>query len=401
MLFWLACIAAAWNVACASSSPFRVPTSRKIERLERNCNRLTELTGRIRFKPLNNFTVGDKSYTLPLETLPPPSHLPSQQELEYLAGFFDGDGCVTMTKRTGQMSMSIGQALDSVRVLIRFRDSLGGGVHHQSCRTGTRKAALQWRVYGATMQHAAQVLCKVPSMKRAQLQVAAAGIIGKADRSDVAQKLKLLKQKDHVPASFHCSWPYFAGFFDAEGSITVEGRSLGLYLKVRQMNSFVLQELHSFLHTGELTKWKLRLGSDGCNTLQCTDLATCKLTLQHLLDGGLEVKQRQATLALSLTLGNHKQVRNKVIALNGLQKRYDVLDDAGIDRAKQIQSLSHKCRRASSKQESELLQVKLEALREEHELQTLIVKSKRLRGSIRQLLQEGGFMKPVSKMRNK
>ena len=135
--------------------------------------------------------------------------------------------------------------------------------------------------------------------------------------------------------------------------------------------------------------------SGGGNALECTQLATCKLTLRHLLDAGLEVKQRQAALALSLTFDNHKQVRDKVPALNGLQNKNDILDDAGIERAKEIKSLYEKCRRASSQQEWELLQAKLEALREEHELEKLITKCVRLRGSIRHSLQmDGGFMLP-------
>ncbi|CAK9077899.1 unnamed protein product [Durusdinium trenchii] len=394
MLFWLACIAAAWNVACASSSPFRVPTSRKIERLKRHCNRLTALQKQIRFAPLDSFTLGDKTYKLPLKAVPPPSHIPAQQELEYLVGFFDGDGCVTMIKQRGSISLRVGQALDSASVLMRFRDSLGGGIYLERVRTGAQQASLQWVVCSTTMQHAARVLCKVPSMQRAQLQIAAAGTIIEADRSDVAQKLKQLKQNDHVPARFHCSWPYFAGFFDAEGSISVGGCA-GLQLKVWQKNPFVLQELHSFLHSRELTKWRLRLMSGGGNALECTQLATCKLTLRHLLDAGLEVKQRQAALALSLTFDNHKQVRDKVLALNGLQNKNDILDDAGIERAKEIKSLYEKCRRASSQQEWELLQAKLEALREEHELEKLITKCVRLRGSIRHSLQmDGGFMLP-------
>ena len=38
------------------------------------------------------------TYTLPLKALGPPSHLPTRQELGYLAGFFDGDGYVSMVR---------------------------------------------------------------------------------------------------------------------------------------------------------------------------------------------------------------------------------------------------------------------------------------------------------------
>ena len=370
-------------------------TASELAKWERRCNRLTQLQRQIRFLPLQHFSVGDMTYTLPLKALGPPSHLPTRQELGYLAGFFDGDGYVSMVKSTGQMSMGIGQTLDSARVLIRFRDSFGGGIWHHRCQSGTHRATLQWQVHGRTMRHAAQVLCKVPSMQRAQLQIAAAGKITKADRSGVAQTLRLLKQKDHVPANFSCSWPYFAGFFDAEGSISVRGSCVGLELQVGQMNPFVLEELHSFLHKQELSKWRLECRSDGGCQLRCADLATCKRTLRHLLDAGLDLKQSQAALAVSLEADNHKQVREHMFSLNGFNSKYRRLDDAGIERAKQINSVRKQFNRASSQQERELLQAKLEGLREDHKLQKLQLKSVSLRGSIRQSLQDGGFVVPI------
>lgn len=103
-----------------------------------------------------------------------------------------------MTKGSGQMVLHISQTMDSAAVLIRFRDSFGGGIYREKCQTGAHKAVLQWTVSGTTMQHAVCALCKVSSMQLAQLQIAATGNIAKPDRSDVAQKLKLLKQKNHA-----------------------------------------------------------------------------------------------------------------------------------------------------------------------------------------------------------
>ena len=82
--------------------------------------------------------------------------------------------------------------------------------------------------------------------------------------------------------------------------------------------------------------------------------------------------------------------------MNGLQSKYERLDDAGIDRAKEIKRIGAQWHRASSQQERELLQVKLEGLREEHKLQKLITKTVRLRGSIRQSLREGGLIRRMS-----
>ncbi|CAK9016100.1 WWE domain-containing protein [Durusdinium trenchii] len=390
--FWYASVAA-WEVACgAFLSPFGVPASSEIRRWERFCDRLTQLQRRIKFAPLESFTVGDRTFPLPLETTGPSSGCPCQEEIPYLNGFFDGDGCVSMEKSHGVIHMKICQSLDSAAVLMRFRDFLGGGIYRHSDRTGTKEATLQWKVHGTTMQHAADVLCKFPSMQRAQLQIAAGGAVARADRSDMIQTLKQLKQMDHVPTTFQSSWPYFAGFFDAEGSITVGGTYVGLHLQVHQKNPFVLEELHSFLLKHKLNKWALHSdNSRGAWKLQCRHRATCQLTLRHLLDSGLDLKKRQADLALSLTADNQMQVREAMFELNGNQNKYGRLDGPGIQRAKEISSVRQQLKKASQ-QERELLEVKLEGLLEEHKLQNLVTKSLRLRGSIRQSLQEGGFI---------
>ncbi|CAK9046789.1 unnamed protein product [Durusdinium trenchii] len=280
-----------------------------------------------------------------------------------------------MEKSHGVIHMKICQSLDSAAVLMRFRDFLGGGIYRHSDRTGTKEATLQWKVHGTTMQHAADVLCKFPSMQRAQLQIAAGGAVARADRSDMIQTLKQLKQMDHVPTTFQSSWPYFAGFFDAEGSITVGGTYVGLHLQVHQKNPFVLEELHSFLLKHKLNKWALHSdNSRGAWKLQCRHRATCQLTLRHLLDSGLDLKKRQADLALSLTADNQMQVREAMFELNGNQNKYGRLDGPGIQRAKEISSVRQQLKKASQ-QERELLEVKLEGLLEEHKLQNLVTKS--------------------------
>ena len=329
---------------------------------------------------------------LPLATVGPPSTHPSQDEMEYLVGFFDGDGCVTMEKDSGTISLELGQSLKCAKILIRFRESLGGGIYHHSNRTGTKKQTLLWKVSGNTMRHAAEVLSRVPSMKGAQLQIAAWGNWSKEDRTDLSRRLALLKQKEHVPANFHVSWSYFAGFFDAEGSISVVWTGARIRLEIGQMNPFVLDELQNFLHRHNLIGWKVYNYNVWGAKLVCQRFVTCQLTLQHLLSWGLSLKQKQAALALSLTPENHLEVRDAIFRLNGLQKQYDRLDDKGIARAKEIAKVSRQLRNASSQDTHDLLQRKVQELREQHVLQNLITKCQRLRSGIRQSFREGGLL---------
>ena len=69
-----------------------------LDRWQRCCDRLTQLQRKIRFPPLQTITVNGRTYQLPLSTTEP-VRLPSQEELEYLTGFFDGDGCVTFNRK--------------------------------------------------------------------------------------------------------------------------------------------------------------------------------------------------------------------------------------------------------------------------------------------------------------
>ena len=230
-------------------------------------------------------------------------------------------------------------------------------------------------------------------MKHEQLQIAAKGIVAKVDRYEVAQKLQLMKQKEHKPTSFQCSWPYFAGFFDAEGSISIERRFVGIHLRVGQMNPFVLHQLKEFLHRHNLKHWKLSQEAQGAHRLECSHLATCKLTLQNLLDHGLDAKQMQATFALSLTPENHSEVRHAILRLNGFNNKYQRLDYEGVARAKEIQKVSRQLHRASFEDNHSLLQKRVKQLREEHVLQNLITKCQRLRRDMRISLREGGLVR--------
>ena len=103
----------------------------------------------MKFPPPKTFTVDGKIYPLPLKTLktvrPPPGE-PSREELEYLAGFFDGDGCVTMSDRS--IVLSVSQSIDSARVLLRFCQAFGGGVCLSENRHG-------WWCFKASSQFAA------------------------------------------------------------------------------------------------------------------------------------------------------------------------------------------------------------------------------------------------------
>ena len=368
-------------------------TASEWKRWQRRSDRLTQLQQRIKFPQPKSVTVEGVTYALPLEAVAPPKQEPASEELEYLVGFFDGDGCVTMSSESGRISLRIGQSIDSARVLLLFRDKLGGGVSRQSNGTGLQKACLSWQVYGSTMRRAALLLSRIPSMKQGELQIAAGAPIHRANQAKVAGQLKAFKGKDYSPTNLTMTWPQFAGFFDAEGSVSVRAHSVMLQLSIMQANSFILKHILAFLQNHGLQKWAL-YEHKSRSQLSCSDLPTAKRTLELLLSSGLLVKKMQAKLALSVNVYNHQQVRRDVINLNGWQNRCTRLDEDGSLLAKRINALQMKLYRISCEKGREQVANQIQDLKEELAFHKLVCRCRYLRTHIRQSLSEGALIQP-------
>ena len=357
---------------------------------QRRCDRLTQLQQRIRFPPPEKIVAKGQVYELPLASVEP-IRPPSQEELEYLVGFFDGDGCVSLNKHTGEVQLGICQNIDSAEVLLLFRSMLGGGIGRQSASTGSHKAQVHWRVYGSKMTAAAETLSRVPSMKQAQLLFAKQGRVAENDRARVGHCLHMFKQRQHVPDEWvECSWPYFAGFFDAEGCISVRNACAGLQLTLGQVNPCMPLELLHFLHENQLPRWSLYHYASH-SALVCQSTEDSKQTLKLLLENGLLVKRKQAELGLTLTGENHLHIREAISLLNGWQGRYKRLDTEGIARAREIKKLQMRLRRLTGPEHASLFS-HIEELRAEHSLQKLISRCDLLRKDMRRSLRQGGHV---------
>ena len=294
-----------------------------------------------------------------------------------------------MYKSSGHLTLQISQNVDSAAVLLLFRRFLGGAVTRGADATGSTKAVLKWQVCGSHTRHAAATLSSVPSMKQAQLQIAANGPIAHPDRGEVERQLQLLKQPQHMPSKqVRHSWAYFAGFFDAEGCVSVERLSISLGLEVTQLNPYILAHFMRLLHQNGLDAWKLYSGSQ-LSRLVCSSFQVCKQTLYQLLGNGLMVKREQACLALMLTKKNHLQTREGISSLNGRQGRSQRLDEDGILRAKGIKRLQDKI---NSKSGTSILflQHELDERQANHTVQNLISRCRLLRKDMRRALSQGG-----------
>ena len=378
-------------------------TTSSIEKWQRRCQRLQSLLQRVSFPRLESFEVDGKVYELPVRAGPPTCR-PSREELEYLGGFFDGDGCVSLCSASGTVSLVVVQSVQRTSILLRFRDALGGGIHRDQEARGTSHACLRWQARGDTAREAASVLHSFAIMKSAQLHQVVESNICRDGRSRVVKTLLRLKAHTHEPghgtAAF--TWPYFAGLFDAEGSIIVQPLSHSISLIVSQTNPYILRVMLAFLENEGLRNWNL-YKSGGSYQLMCRHLDTAKASLEELLSHGLSLKRPQAEHCLVLTEKNHAETREAVSQLNGQQNFYFRLDEAGIERAKAINKLQIKRRslrqRHSKEKDNQItgaIEAQIKELQEEHQLGNLQSRYAKLRFQLRQVLSEGGVLSPVS-----
>eukprot|EP00933_Yihiella_yeosuensis_P039864 TRINITY_DN3404_c0_g1_i1.p2 TRINITY_DN3404_c0_g1~~TRINITY_DN3404_c0_g1_i1.p2 ORF type:complete len:158 (+),score=23.07 TRINITY_DN3404_c0_g1_i1:352-825(+) len=92
----------------------------KKQRFQRRCSRLQTLSRRIPWSPITHFSAFGKLHALPYKTSDTNTlKTPSEEELDYLAGFLDGDGCVT-PKGESSCVLSVKQPFDRGEALLLF-----------------------------------------------------------------------------------------------------------------------------------------------------------------------------------------------------------------------------------------------------------------------------------------
>ena len=287
---------------------------------------------------LKCFSANRQTNSLPLQAksrgLP---RLPSKARMAYLAGFFDGDGCVTCEACLSGCYLQVVQSHDQAEVLMLFYETFGGSITLHGRGLGLRKPALLWRAYGQSARNAARLLAPQSITKRDELLLAAEWPEAKSEREECKAELRKLKECDSAVAG-PCSWEYCSGFFDAEGCIAQTCAGASLVLRIAQKHPRVLMCLREFLAQSLGTDATLAKSRESLHDLWVCGLTSCKAILQHLLPAGLLCKAEQAKLVLGLTTETAAPVHAELGHLTGNQKLVKRLDAAGRERAKKISS---------------------------------------------------------------
>ena len=350
---------------------------------------LREKLRSIKWPPLRSFQAYAHTYRLPVAAAAPVSvpgaEGPKASHLQYLAVFFDGDGCCFADQRN--FELKIGQSFDQAEVLVLFKSAFGGGIYKLSDGRGLHKPVLQWRASGSGAVRAARLLAPHSLLKRKQLECAE-DWSQLSRREPVVQSIKSLKQHDSGVDGL-CSWAYMAGFFDAEGNIALQCNG-ALCLSLAQKFGSVLECLHRFL-AGELGKFNssgVRACTHGCFMLQVKATPTSKCMLQKMLQAGMVQKARQARLAIALTKENRLQTRNQLFDLVGNQKFAKRLDAVGAERARRIADASYRARyavRTGQQDKASALLQEVETLKQAHAFHNARLENEQLRKYILKL----------------
>ena len=310
--------------------------------------------------------------------------------IRYLAGFFDGDGCVLSNSKLCGCSLVISQSYKQAGVLLLFLDVFGGTVSRLSDGVGLRRPALRWRVHGSKAVHAAGLMAPHSITKRKQLLLAARWPKEPAERIRSEQELRALKQYDSAAAGL-CTMEYFTGFFDADGHIrqNSHGTAASLSLHVRQKHVTVLECLKTCLLSRlNLDARVLRYKS--FSLLHMTRTSACKDVLRAMLASGLLCKAEQATLAIDLAQHNALQVRAELAQMVGNQGLHARLDEAGWQRARAIELARNQVgylRRKGSFREADSKMREVDVLKHEHRLLNACYKNGQLRAYIAEITQ--------------
>ena len=387
-----------WHWAQSVAKPTVPVTASRYERrlgkFERRLARLEGLLDSIVRPPLKFVESSGKMYRLPLSATDAEIEECSADELAYLSGFFDGNGCVNLHKN-GTIRLLVGQSVRGLDVLLRFRRAFGGGIYRLSDGCGRTNPRISWTITGAAAKQAALLLARNSLTKKSQLCLAMNGNVAKERRSLARCQLKEFKAADTVPHNFSITWQYFCGFFDAEGYVKVRPDANCIELELWQKHRSIWRRLLSFLENEGLDSWRIHHSRNESSLLRCSTTDVSKQTLCRLLANGLSCKGEQAQIALQLNASNRGEIREKLFQLSGQQGRYIRLDSDGMERSAEIKRQRKRIHRCRDEAGLRALSEKLRRLQKEHRLENLQYTCRLMSSDIRRMLNEGASLKPI------
>ncbi|CAE8593310.1 unnamed protein product [Polarella glacialis] len=228
-------------IRCAATVLQKLP----IEQLQRRFNRLKGFLGKLQWPAITHFQAFGEQHQLPLPARSSPDVLkePTLDELAYMSGFFDGDGCVSPNTRLSGCRLYLTQSSGNGEALLLFHQVFGGSIMADRRGIGSQRPVIKWSLYGQAARKAAASLSKASYVKRAQLQIAAEWPFCKIECEKLAITLSALKRSSQPLEGTGCSWSYVAGFFDADGHMCISLHGTAVRLGFTQKHASILETI--------------------------------------------------------------------------------------------------------------------------------------------------------------
>ena len=388
---WSHGVRSMWMHVRSATCP-SVLEGKSLQQIQRRITALKRLQNTLELPPLSEFEAFGRTYPLPLKVCKPQMAEVPVEQLKYLAGFFDGDGCVSTNSLMPRISIGVSSC--SADALVFFRAAFGGGICNKSSGRGLQKPMLLWGL--RSQEHclaAAMKLQNYSVTKHDQLKMIRTWPSEPHERSMAVRKLSELKTfDDHVDVDI--SWEWLAGFFDAEGCIRIRPYGTTIALSISQKHRKVLDKIHEFLFAHGYKTGKVNVNSRSHHILEVGAQDHAIALLDCLLQHGLLLKRSSAEIALKVHELDHKELRQRIAGTVGNQKRYHRLDSDGCLRASKIQELRKKVKRSNNLALAD--QEELEFLREEHEYKNSITVYSTLRSDAKLLIAQGAQNQSVA-----
>lgn len=337
---------------------------------------------------LTHVNVGGVSFRLPIrsEALIGSNVPVAKRDVVYLAGVFDGDGCVGVEQHLSGCKLVVGQQIGSSALLLAFLCRFGGTISTSNSGTGTKQPMIQWQVYGQAARNAMAELEKHCLVKKEQLEIALSWPDSRTEREQRALKLKALKKSEpNIAAGSITSWRYVSGFFDAEGCIRIDSKSKTVRLHVVQRDLPILDAIRTFLSDKFPDSYIGITRTPSLCRLEVGSKNSVLYILEGMLANGLLVKRATAEHVLQSIDLPHRTLRGCEPAIKGHQKFFEKLDAAGCERSRNINNLGAKCRRAMKTKTPlavDVLNSQLANAKLEHAILNMLTRIKRLRSAI-------------------
>lgn len=210
--------------------------------------------------------------------------------IEYIAGFFDGEGCIYINNKTHRLRVCITNT--NYYILKQFKEMFGGSIYKRQLRKlknnrGYCKQIFQWSIEFNNALRFLECIQPYTIVKKEQIELAikyrnrinpsnGGKPLSNEEKYIRESYIKQIKKLIHVnitesklehiykKVSNSINNRYIAGFFDAEGTVCIHKNTDGVSVGIKQTHYEVLRLIQEIFN-GKISTIEEKYCKDGCH----------------------------------------------------------------------------------------------------------------------------------------